>query len=459
MKLNRIEFKHVAYLAFPLILSNLVNAAASLISMYFLSMISTEALAAGAIITSTYGFIIMMVMSILYAVGIKVGRLHHSDKPNEVGRVVFSSMVIVAVLGMPLMILMQHMNSIFTSLGQPAVIARLAGDYFKGISFGLIPSLMTAVYMQLFMGAGSSKVIPYLTIFGVVINSLLTYLLIFGFQSVPAMGVLGAGIASSLTAVILLGTVVAYLGFSKKFVHYRLFALASCHFNHMSEILRIGVPISVQYTAELFAFSALTYFMGMVGVEALSAQQVSLQCSMVSIMIVMAISQAGSILVSQAVGRRESDRIVMITQATHWLGIGAMLIIAAIYWFFPLRLISLYMDVSNPALAHIVDLTKAILAVAAFTQLFDGGRNITAGLLRGLGDSTTSMWTGIVSCWLIGLPAALLFGFVFHEGAVGIRLGMLLGITFGCVNVMYRLYRHLARLRSTDVGQAHPARL
>jgi multidrug resistance protein, MATE family len=117
-----------------------------------------------------------------------------------------------------------------------------------------------------------------------------------------------------------------------------------------------------------------------------------------------------------------------------------MLIIRIIYWVFPDALISLYLNVKDPSLSEMVSLTRAILFIAAFTQLFDAGRNIAASLLRGYGDTKSSMWTSLISCWILGLPLALMLGFFFHFGAIGLRLGIMFGLLFGCIHLMSRVF-------------------
>lgn len=440
LKHSNFEMKNVLLLSLPLIFSNLINATSGLISMYLISKIDTNALAAGAIITSTSGFIMMMVMSILYSVSIMASKMHGANQHHEIGSIVFAGIAITTIFSIPLIILMQHITSLFEFLGQPQAVSILAGDYFKGFAFGLIPCFIGAVFTQLFLGTGSAKTILYLTIFGVIVNSGLTYLCIFGNGLIPAMGIFGAGLATSISAYFMLAVAILYVVISKRFTKHKLFHRQSFTLRYTSILLKIGVPISIQFTAELLAFSILTYLMGIIGTTALAAQQISMQCAMIGIMTIMAISQAGSILIGQSIGKNEFERTASIGNAAIMFGTLIMLLIGIVYWFFPLTLISFYLNINDPALNETINLTTIILSIAAFTQLFDSGRNITAGLLRGLGDTKTSMWTSIVSCWMIGLPAAILFGFVFQLGAVGIRFGMMFGIIIGCINLLYRFY-------------------
>jgi MATE family multidrug resistance protein len=440
MKTHNFEMKNLFFLSLPLIFSNLINAATSLISMFLLSKININALAAGAIITSTYGLIVMIAISILYSVSIMVGKMQGAGQHQEIGPIVFSGIVIALLIGVPFTVLMFHMTDLFGLLGQPQKISELAGAYFQGIAFGLVPSLIGAVYMQLFMGTSRTKIILYLTMLGILINTSFSYLLIFGYWKIHPMGMFGGGLASTLTAWILLAITISFTFFSSDFFKYQLFKPTSVKLKYMPILLKIGTPISIQYSVEILSFSVLTYLMGLIGTDALGAQQIALQCSMVSIMIVMAISQSSTILVSQAVGQGDISSTIKIANSALLLGTLFMLIVAIVYWFFPLSLISLYLNINNPTHESTITLAKIILSISAFTQIFDSGRNIAAGLLRGMGDTKSSMWTGIVSCWIIGIPAAIGFGFLLHFGAAGIRFGIMLGILIGCTNLIYRFY-------------------
>ena len=441
MQQHSFGMKKILFLSLPLIFSNLINAANSFISMYLISKIDTEALAAGALITSTYGLIVMIIVSMLYSVSITVGKMQGGGQYKEIGGIVNSGIVLTIIMGIPFTYIMLHMDVVFELLGQQHSISALAGDYFRGIAFGFIPSLVGAVYMQFFMGTLRASFIMAFTIVGVLVNTFLSYLLIFGYGSLAAQDVYGGGLASAVTAWILLLITVVTLKSSSKYKSYQLFTINLADFKYILILLKIGAPISVQYSTEILAFSIITYFMGLIGMDALAAQQITLQCSMICIMIIMAISQSSSVLISQELNKGEgSASAIRIANSSFLLGLVIMSLIALVYYYFPMSLIGLYLNIDDPLLSKTIDLTKNLLFITAFTQVFDGCRNIAAGLLRGSGDTKSSMWTGIVSCWFIGIPSALVLGFILNFGAIGIRFGMLLGMLYGGVILMHRFY-------------------
>ena len=49
---------------------------------------------------------------------------------------------------------------------------------------------------------------------------------------------------------------------------------------------------------------------------------------------------------------------------------------------------------------------------------------------------------GLPSCWLIGLPLASMFAFILNFGAIGLRLGMMLGVLYGCIQLIQKLVKY-----------------
>lgn len=441
--------KQLLFFALPIMITNFVNALSGLTSMYLLARFDANLLASGAIISSTLGFVMMMILSILYAISIKIGQSLGESKPSAVGSIVFSGLCFAVIIGAPLTLLMQHMTLFFELLGQTKEISIASAEYFKGFSFGVLPSLMFAVYCQFLYGVGKSQVVLYVTLISVLINSILSYVFIFGIFFLTSFGTFGAGIAAAITSWLMFFIMSAYIFKQSSFRPYHLFKKTSVNYEYLSSIFKLGVPISIQYSFELLAFSTLTYLMGMVSKEALNAQQILMQTSIIPIMIIMSVGQSISILVGKAMGQNDLNQVNTIAKQGFVFMMAVMIIFSGIYLLFPLQIINIYLNVHDPKLIQTIALSKLLLMLSACSQFFDAGRNITASVLRGLGDTQSSMWTGIVSCWVIGMPLSITLGFGLHWGALGLRLGLMIGIMAGCLLILYQFYS--TRLKMTPL--------
>lgn len=433
--------KEITKLALPIIFSNIISASTGLISMLFVAKINSDALASGAIITSTYGLILMMAISVFYSISILIGHHKGAGHDSEIGKITSSGVALSCFIGLPLTCIFLYIEPILQYLHQPLVVSKMTGEYFHGLAYGLLPSLVVAVFTQFFMGIAKTNIILKFTIIGVILNSFISYFLIFGYGAIPPLGIYGAGVASSITSILQLVIILTYILRNPDFHKYNMLPKSQFVLTYCKSLLKTGVPISIQYTTEILAFSSITYLMGTIGIEALAAHQITLQSTMLAIMIVMGISQSGSILISHNMNKDPKFDRAVICKLTLLIGVISMQIMGISYWLFSDVLISIYVDSENPSFHQIAHLAKNLLILAAATQMFDAARNISSGLLRGFGDTKTSMWTGLISCWIIGIPMAVILAFIFHLNAVGLRLGMMLGILYGCIQLINRLVK------------------
>jgi MATE family multidrug resistance protein len=115
-----------------------------------------------------------------------------------------------------------------------------------------------------------------------------------------------------------------------------------------------------------------------------------------------------------------------------------MSMMGILFWLFPDRIVSLYLDINNPANAEVVALAKQFLRVAALFQLVDGIQVSAAGALRGLKDTRIPMLIGIIAYWGIGLTSGYLLGIQLQLGGVGLWWGLAIGLAIAAIILTWR---------------------
>jgi MATE family multidrug resistance protein len=182
--------------------------------------------------------------------------------------------------------------------------------------------------------------------------------------------------------------------------------------------------------------------MGYFGVTALAASQIAGQYYTLVIILLIGLTQALSILVSEAYGKGDHNLIKAYLHASLVILMMCCLFAGILFCGFPKELIGLY------ASKQVVDirleyLTTLFLAISTVLIFFDGLRHLLSGALRGLHDSHGPMRIGLIALWLISLPACYLIGFQFKGGPIGLRIGFLSGFVFAAVLLVLRIREKL----------------
>jgi MATE family multidrug resistance protein len=93
--------------------------------------------------------------------------------------------------------------------------------------------------------------------------------------------------------------------------------------------------------------------------------------------------------------------------------------------------------------AEVIAIAGPLLIIAGLFQLSDGAQVVCIGALRGLQDVKIPSLLIFISYWIIGLPLGYCLAFVFGWGAIGIWLGLLLGLTL-TATAMFLRFKKLA---------------
>lgn len=434
------DIKQNLRLTFPILLTRLLGIASNLIVMVIIARLGETALSASALVMSIFSVCILLVMAFGFSVCAVIAQANAHRQPQQVGDVVRSSLMLNTLLGIPFLAVFYFMTPLLNALHQPPEVSRLVGLYFYGLIPGYLTMLWAGVLEQFLIGISKPRYLVYLSILNIAIMPLTSYALVFGVGSLPAMGMLGAGYAVSLSAFASLFFLLGLIILKRWHVHYQLFSFAQAtHHTMMKKLAQLGWPIALQFAGEFAAYTLMTLMMGWIGLIALAAQQILMQFVSVTVMIPTSVSQATAVLVGQARGT-EPARINACVNSAILIVLSMMIVIGIAYLVFPEALANIYLEGKVSQREAILSLTTTFLAITALSQCFDGVRNVLAGAYRGLQQTKTPMLIGTASLWLISLPLAYIAGFMLHGGAIGIRLGFMAGVIIATLALLIRWY-------------------
>ncbi len=316
-------------------------------------------------------------------------------------------------------------------LGQPTEILPDAAAYCGMVALGVLPQLVFAAIGQGLQGMGRMRSPMIAVIVANLANVLLDGTLMLGWFGVPSLGATGCGIATTGSRFVMLG--VLLLASARALAPLRALDVPATAW---WALLRLGWPVGVQTSLEVWAFHIIGIFAGWLGPAPLAAHAVALSITSVTFMIPLGLGAAAATRVGNLIGAGytwgRSGAVAVLSGAAVMTWSGLMLLAA------PSQLAGLYTDD-----AAVIALAIAVLPIAAGFQVFDGIQVVAFGVLRGVGDVRLPSLANVVAYYLLGLPLAYVLGVRGGFGLPGLWLGLAVSLLVVATLLLTRL-RQLA---------------
>jgi MATE family multidrug resistance protein len=427
-------------LAWPLILANVTQQAIQATDILLMGRLGATQLAAATLalnLTFTFNlFLFGLVTASSPMMATALGQRFNAVR--DVRRTFRAGLWLLIFALPPYWLLLWHVGPIMRAMGQSAELAGQGQTFLRAYMWCTAPWLLFQLLRNFVAALERPRVVLWLSVGGIGLNASLSWSMIFGRLGFPALGLVGGGLGSSLTWLILCAALIAVVSADRQFRRFRLFGnWWRFDRDRVSALIRLGWPIGVTMALEMGVFALAAYFMGWIGAPAVAAHAIALQLAALTFMVPLGLGQAATVRVGLALGRHDKAGI---KQAgwTGWVaGVGFMGLMALIMWSFPRTLVTLFLS-DVPANAAVIALAVSFLRVAAAFQLVDGAQVIGAGMLRGLHDTRWPLIFALLGYWVVGLGIGSWLAFGRDWKGVGIWVGLASGLAAVAVLMLVR---------------------
>lgn len=445
------ETRALLALGGPMALTQIVSFSIYTIDTIMIGRVGTEALAAAAMGTVIY-FLLWMIGAgpasavtpmVSQAIGTTIGDTG-ADARRDARRSVRMALWMVTLLTLPIAVLLVFVSDILIFFGQDPEVSALAQRYVIALAPGL-PFALGTMVLRNFLAALNKTMMPLLIVtVTVAINAGLNAVLIFGLFGAPELGLVGAGIASSIAYALCFGMLALYVSTDRHAKVFEIFRNArEFDRERFSELVRLAWPISVTTIFEGMLFNAAALVMGTIGVRELAAYQVGLNVASMAFMLPFGFAMAGATRIGLAEGAGNAGARSRAAIATMMVAVGGMAVIALIVALFPGPIANAYMRPDSAENIATLALILGFLPIAAAFMVFDAVQIAANQLLRGLKDVTAPMIITGISFWVIGFPACYLLAVHTAAGANGVWYGLMIGLMAAFIGLGTRLWLRL----------------
>jgi MATE family multidrug resistance protein len=446
------EFKKSMRLSLPLVAAQLIYALNGFIATIMIAHMGRDALAASALVWSTFVTLILFFIGILNAVGILVAQNYGAENHEGIEHATAQGFILAFLFAVPMMLTMWIAPVILYWTGQSPAVINLAVPYFHSLGWCMLPLNVLIVMEQFLIGIARTRLVLIMSLIEVPLEICFFYILLFGKLGMPKLGLTGIGYGITMAIGILVIATGLFLHFSFNTKKYALFN--SCwkiNKKYLLELIRVGAPLGGMYCVEVALFATIAFMMGRLGEDVLAAHNIAYQCFVFTLTLIFGISQGATIRVGHEVGRNNKEALKLAAYVNMGIGFSLMLITAVFYIGFPQYIIAIDINIHAKQYHMLVHYAVSFLLVAGILQLSDCFRLISVGVLRGLKDTKVPMYISMIAFWLIAFPSAYLLAFVCHLGGVGIWWGLVIGLATAAGILLIRFNRLVNKVDLTTL--------
>lgn len=407
--------------AWPAVLESFLIALVAFVDNMMVSSLGAYAVAAVGLTTQPKFIAFAFFISLNVATSALVARRKGENDRDAANRTLKQVLVIMAALAVVVSVIFySRAEPLLRFVGAKEDTIGPATEYFRIIiGFGFFQMIsMTINAAQ--RGVGNTKIAMRTNVISNLANVFFNYLLINGNMGFPALGVKGAAIAtvigSAFACVISIASICnpngyLYIFYEKgiRFDKRTLRSIADLATSTMAEqiFMRTGFLLFTMVVANL-------------GTNAYAAHQVGMNCMHLSFAFGDGFNVAAVSLVGQSLGAKRKDLAAMYGSACQRFGMTFSAILCVFFVFCGEGLFSLFFV--EPEIIHVGGIITKILAVRLFLQI---RQVITAGCLKGAGDTKFVAMVAFISITIIRPLGAWIFCYPLGMGLIGAWTGTL----------------------------------
>ena len=436
----KLQFKHLLILSIPVVATQFSQMAMGVVDTLMSGHASATDLAAVAVGSSIWIPLMLLMAGILTAITPMVAQYCGAQQTHKIGHTVRQSFWLGIVLSILGFIVLYSIHELFVFMSVDKNILPIASDYLRAIAWGM-PAIIGFLILRYF-NEGMANIVPVMLtgIFGLLVNIISNYILIFGHFGAPRLGGVGAGWATTITHWVMLVVLLLYSVYSPKLRDTHLLKNdLKPYFDELWTLIKLGIPIGIAFFVEGSIFSIIALFLASMGVITVAAHQIALSFSSLIFILPLSLSISLTIQIGQHIGAQRFQEAKDTIKSGYLISLTISTIAAVLILSFSRELAALYTNNTS-----VIELASSLMIFTALYQFSDGIQLCSAGSLRGLKDTAIPMILSIVAYWIIGFPLgyalALTDIITLAMGAKGFWIGLLAGLTISAVFLSIRLY-------------------
>lgn len=431
------HYIELLYLGLPIVIGQIGIIVMGFADTLMIGHHSTEELSAASFVNSVFNLVIIFGTGFSYGLTPIVGGLFGKKELTAAGGALKNSLLSNVLVAILITVIMTILYFNVENLGQPDELIPLIKPYYLTLLVSLIFIMIFNAFKQFADGITDTRVAMWILLSGNLLNIVGNYILINGKLGLPELGLLGAGISTLFSRIVMLIIFIFIFFFTTRYNQYRAgFKRLFLNTKDFLQLNKLGWPIAFQMGMETASFSLSAIMIGWLGTIALAAHQIMVTISTVSFMMFYGMGAAIAVRVSNFKGTNDIINIRNSAFAGAHIIIVMAIITSSFIFLFRNYLGGWFTDNTEVSLM-VVTLVFPMLLY----QFGDGMQIAFANALRGISDVKAMMIIAFISYFIIALPVGYICGFVLGWGVPGVWMTFPSGLSCAAILMFIRFQK------------------
>jgi len=371
-----ITYKSIWKIALPIVVGQIAQNIMVAIDTAFLGRVSEVALGASALGGLFYLAFIMLGIGFGNGAQILIGRRNGEKDYKQINTLVHHTFYFLISLALILFILLFFISPVLLKVFIKSDAVYLGTiEFIKFRSWGIFFACTNIVFVSFYVGTIRTKVLTYSTIITAIVNIILDYLLIFGNNGFPEMGIGGAGMASATAEAVSCLFFIIYTIRFEKGKEFSLFKFSKFEIERIKNIMKISGPLMLQTFISFSGWFLFFMIIEHLGEKALAVSNICRSIYMLMMIPLWGLASSCNTLVSNLIGEGRSNEVFKLIKKISLMSLAITSIIVLMNLIIPRQVILIYtndLSLVDEAIKVLYVISVALIFFSIAMVLFMG---------------------------------------------------------------------------------------
>jgi putative MATE family efflux protein len=408
--------KAIFLLAVPMIIEMGMESVFALVDLFFVSKLGKHAVSTvgltESVLTLIYSIAIGVSMAATATVARRIGEKNNQGAAVAAVQCIWLGIAIILIFGIAGVV---YADDILRLMGAETATVEMGVTYTRIMMGSSVVIMLLFLINGIFRGAGDASIAMRSLTLANILNIILCPVLINGWGPIPAFGLTGAALATTIGRSMGVVYQLFYL-FNGKSVIKLTIASLKAEWAVIKSLVNIAWPATLQFIIASCSWIFLAQLVAETGHSAASAgYQTALRIIMFFLLPAWGISNAATTLVGQSLGANDSLRAEKAVLQTAGYNAAFMGLVSVLFLFFPGWVVGFFTQQ-----ADVRQYAVSALRIISCGYIFYGVGMVMINAFNGAGDTRTPTIINVFGFWMFQLPLAYLLAKYLRWGPAGV---------------------------------------